>query len=125
MSNRIDRVIVTGAGSGIGLDVARRFFEAGSRLVLNGRDAEKLERAAAALGSPERVALVPGSIAERSTAERLAATARERFGGIDVLVNNAGIFGVKPFLESTEERRFTRAPTERRCASTRTAPRPS
>jgi NAD(P)-dependent dehydrogenase (short-subunit alcohol dehydrogenase family) len=104
MSNRIDRVIITGAGSGIGLDLARRFLAAGSRLVLNGRDGAKLERAAATLGAPgDRIALVPGSIAEPATARRIADAAVLRFGGADVLVNNAGIFGVKPFLESTVE----------------------
>ena len=51
MAQRIDRVVITGAGSGIGLDLARRFLAEGSSLVLNGRDKGKLERAAAALGA--------------------------------------------------------------------------
>ena len=103
MTQRIDRVVITGAGSGIGLDLARRFLAEGSRLVLNGRDKDKLERAAARLGAPERLALVPGSIGDFATGRRLAETARDRFGGVDVLVNNAGVFASKPFLESTEE----------------------
>jgi NAD(P)-dependent dehydrogenase (short-subunit alcohol dehydrogenase family) len=103
MSARIDRVIVTGASSGIGFDIARRFLAEGSSVVLNGRDKARLERAAAALEAEERVAVVAGSIAERGTARRLVEAANERFGGVDVLVNNAGIFGVKPFLESSEE----------------------
>ncbi len=103
MTQRIDRVVITGAGSGIGFDLARRFLAEGSSVVLNGRDKDKLERAAAALGTGERVALVAGSIAERATARRLVEVAHERFGGVDVLVNNAGIFAPKPFLESTEE----------------------
>jgi len=102
MAQRIERVVITGAGSGIGLALARRFLAAGSRLVLNGRDPQKIERAAAALGARERVTTVAGSIAEPATAVRIAAAAREHLGGVDVLVNNAGIFGVKPFLESTE-----------------------
>jgi len=72
-------------------------------VVLNGRDEARLERAAAELGAEDRVATVAGSIGERATARRLALVAHERFGGVDVLVNNAGIFGVKPFLESSEE----------------------
>jgi len=103
VTQRIDRVVITGAGSGIGLDLARRFFAEGSRLVLNGRDKDKLARAAAGLGDPERVAVVAGSIGERATARRLAEVARDRFGGVDVLINNAGIFAPKPFLESSED----------------------
>jgi NADP-dependent 3-hydroxy acid dehydrogenase YdfG len=55
MSANIDRVIVTGASSGIGFDVARLFLEAGSRVVINARDPEKLERARRALGHEGRV----------------------------------------------------------------------
>jgi NAD(P)-dependent dehydrogenase (short-subunit alcohol dehydrogenase family) len=102
MSLRIDRVIITGAGSGIGLDLAQRFLAEGSRVVLNGRDERKLARAAAALGADDRVAIVPGSVGDPATGRRLAQVARERFGGVEVLVNNAGIFAPKPFLESTE-----------------------
>jgi len=50
MTDRIDRVIITGAGSGIGLDMARAFLARGSRLVINGRDPDKLERARRTLG---------------------------------------------------------------------------
>jgi NAD(P)-dependent dehydrogenase (short-subunit alcohol dehydrogenase family) len=99
---RTDRVVITGAGSGIGFAIARRFLDEGASVVLNGRDEEKLARAAAALGKPDRVALVPGHVGAPDTGRRLLDAARERFGGVDVLVNNAGIFGVKPFLESTE-----------------------
>jgi NAD(P)-dependent dehydrogenase (short-subunit alcohol dehydrogenase family) len=103
MTPRIDRVVITGAGSGIGLDMARRFLDEGASVVLNGRDEAKLAAAASALGKPDRVAIVPGHVGAPDTGRRLVAAARERFGGVDVLVNNAGIFGVKPFLESTEE----------------------
>src|SRR5262245_61980841 len=103
MSAKIDRVIVTGAGSGIGEAAARRFVGLGARVVLNGRDKGKLERVAASLGADDRVAVVAGSIADLGTARRLAEVARERFGGVDVLVNNAGLFAPKPFLETTPE----------------------
>ncbi|WP_437778190.1 SDR family NAD(P)-dependent oxidoreductase [Sorangium sp. So ce1097] len=103
MSNRIDRVIITGASSGIGLDLARRFLAEGSSLVLNGRDPDKLERVRRSLEGGARVAAVPGHVGDRATAQAVVAAARERFGGVDVLINSAGIFGVKPFLESTEE----------------------
>lgn len=103
MSVRINRVIVTGASSGIGFDVARRFVAEGSRVIINGRDADKLERARKALGSPERVFAVAGAVGDPATGARLAAEAKTRFDGLDLLINNAGIFGAKPFLESTEE----------------------
>lgn len=102
MSARIDRVIVTGASSGIGFDVARRFLAEGSRVVINGRDAAKLERAREALGHADRVVAVAGAVGDPGTGLRLAEAAKRHFGGVDVLVNNAGIFGAKPFLESTE-----------------------
>jgi NAD(P)-dependent dehydrogenase (short-subunit alcohol dehydrogenase family) len=103
MSDRIDRVVITGAGSGIGLDLARRFVAEGASVVVNGRDREKLEGARRSLGDQRRVVAVAGDVGEASTARAVAAAARERFGGVDVLVNNAGIFGAKPFLESTVE----------------------
>jgi NAD(P)-dependent dehydrogenase (short-subunit alcohol dehydrogenase family) len=102
MADRIDRVIITGAGSGIGLDMARAFLDRGSRLVINGRDVEKLERARQQL-DPARVVAVAGAVGEPATARAIATAAERNLGGADVLVNNAGIFGTKPFLESTVE----------------------
>jgi len=101
MSNRIDRVVITGASSGIGFDIAGRFLAEGSSLVLNARDPEKLETARRRLEGGGRVVAVPGDIGDPATARAVVAAAREHLGGIDVLVNNAGIFGAKPFLEST------------------------
>lgn len=95
--------IVTGGGSGIGAEVARRLAAAGARVVINGRDAEKLEAAARAIDpAGGRVLAVPGDIALPATAGLLVAAAEGRFGGVDILVNNAGIFRPKPFLELTE-----------------------
>lgn len=103
MTTNLNTVLITGASSGIGLDVARGFLEKGSNVVLNARDAEKLSAAAQGLGHESKVALVPGDIGNRETGEKMVNTAVERFGSADVLVNNAGIFALKPFLESTEE----------------------
>ncbi|MDB4976782.1 MAG: glucose dehydrogenase [Myxococcaceae bacterium] len=103
MSERIERVIITGASSGIGFDLAKRFLREGSRVLINGRDPEKLERARLELGSAERVFAVAGHVGDPQTALRLARAAEERLGGADVLVNNAGIFLVKPFLESSDD----------------------
>src|SRR5262249_60114494 len=93
MSQRIDRVIITGASSGIGFHMAARFLAEGSSLVLNARDPEKLEHAVRELGGGPRVVAVAGSVAERGTASAVAGAAERAFGGVDVLGNNAGIFG--------------------------------
>ncbi|MET7769860.1 SDR family NAD(P)-dependent oxidoreductase [Nocardia sp. NPDC005366] len=97
----VKTVIVTGSSSGIGRDIARAFVERGDAVVLNGRDPDKLEAVAAELGAPDRVASVLGDIGSPATGSELVRTAVERFGRVDVLVNNAGIFGTKPFVEVT------------------------
>ncbi|MCY0940772.1 SDR family NAD(P)-dependent oxidoreductase [Streptomyces antarcticus] len=94
--------LITGSSSGIGLDIARAFLASGANVVLNGRDPERLAKAAAGLGRPERTAWVAGSIAEARTGEDLVHTALDRFDSLDVLVNNAGTFSSSPFTEVTE-----------------------
>jgi len=103
MSTNINTVLITGASSGIGLGLDQAFLKVGSNVVLNARNSEKLSAEAKKLGNSAKVALVPGDIGLKETGERLVKVAVERFGSADVLVNNAGIFGVKPFLDSTEE----------------------
>lgn len=102
MTSSIGTVIVTGASSGIGLDIARAFLAQGANVVLNGRDPRKLEQAAAGLGQPSRVATVAGDIGTAATGAALVRVALERFGRVDVLVNNAGSFAPKPFVDVTE-----------------------
>jgi NAD(P)-dependent dehydrogenase (short-subunit alcohol dehydrogenase family) len=92
-------VIVTGASSGIGLALARAYLEEGFNVVCNARKRERLEIAHRELGSPENLLLVEGDIGQPETAERLFAAAIERFGRVHVLVNNAGIFNAKAFVE--------------------------
>ncbi len=103
MSTQTKTVLITGSSSGIGLDIARAFLAKGSNVVLNGRNADKLTAAAKKLGHPERVAVVPGSIADRETGGAMVRIALERFDSVDVLVNNAGTFGAKPFVDVTDE----------------------
>ncbi len=96
-------VIVTGGGSGIGLEVAKRFVDAGANVVINGRDEAKLVAAAAAIdASGERVAFIAADVAKPETAKAVVQKAIDAFGGVDILVNNAGVFEPKPFLELTE-----------------------
>lgn len=101
MSSSHLRVVITGASSGIGLDAARRFLLAGARVVINGSDAGKLARAERRLEGGERVFAVAGDIALPDTARHIAEAARQRLGGLDVLVNSAGIFAPRPFLDTS------------------------
>lgn len=103
MSSNIDRIVITGGTSGIGLDAARRFLRAGSRVLINGSNPTKLEQAERSLDGGARVLAVAGDVADPATARRIADAARERWGGVDVLLNNAGIFAPKPFLETAPE----------------------
>ena len=93
-------VLITGAGTGIGADAARAFARAGSRLVLNGRRESQLQQVADSIDPTGRaVAVVAGDIADQCTSRRMVDVAVERFGTVDVLFNNAGIFTPKPFLD--------------------------
>lgn len=95
--------VVTGGGSGIGKEVAKRFVAEGGSVVIGGRNADKLKAAAADIDpAGARVAWVHGDIADPATGTRLVAEADYRFGGIDVLFNNAGVFRPKSFLDVTE-----------------------
>lgn len=91
--------IVTGSASGIGLAVAKAFLNDGMNVVLNGRTEEKLARAASQLDVPSRLAIVAGDVTQSATAGKLVTAAVERFGRVDVLVNNAGIFESKPIAD--------------------------
>ncbi|MDZ7603830.1 MAG: SDR family NAD(P)-dependent oxidoreductase, partial [Hoeflea sp.] len=96
-------VAVTGGGSGIGRETAVRFVAEGASVVINGRDLAKLETAANEIDpSGAKVAVSAGDIADPATGEALVDLAVSRFGGLDVLVNNAGVFNPKPFLDLTE-----------------------
>ncbi len=96
--------IITGGGSGIGLETARALVAQGAKVVLNGRNAEKLEKAARDIDpNGDSVAFLAGDISDVATGAGLVALAEKRFGGVDILINNAGIFSPKPFLEHTEE----------------------
>jgi NAD(P)-dependent dehydrogenase (short-subunit alcohol dehydrogenase family) len=85
-------VLITGAANGIGRDTARRLAERGAKLALIDRDAEAVQRAAGELG-PNAEPFV-ADVAERDSIATAIAAARERFGGIDVAVANAGISGI-------------------------------
>lgn len=82
--------LITGAGQGIGLGIARAYAAAGVSLVITGRDEAKLERAAGELRALGATTVVStGDSADPAAARRAVQLAVDRFGGLDVLVNNA------------------------------------
>src|SRR5512132_278573 len=81
--------LVTGGGTGIGYAIAQAFRAAGAAVAIAGRDAQRLERAAAALGATALAADVP----DEASVTGLFAALDTRLGGLDVLVNNAGVTG--------------------------------
>lgn len=96
-------VIITGSNSGIGADIARKFLDDGASVVLNGRNHDKLRKVQESLGHSDRVLAVAGDVSDPETGKNLAEQTIKNFGKIDVLVNNAGQFEVKPFLETTSD----------------------
>ncbi|HLI59888.1 MAG TPA: 3-oxoacyl-ACP reductase family protein [Solirubrobacteraceae bacterium] len=100
-----DRVaIVTGASSGLGVAFARGFAEAGADVVLGARRADRLSQTAALVEEAGRAALaVPTDVARPEDCDRLVAAALERFGRVDVLVNNAGVGTAVPATRETPE----------------------
>lgn len=99
-----DRVVwITGASSGIGAATARAFAGAGARLVLSSRDPAALERVRATCPHPESHAVVPLDLARSETFPALAAGVLERFGRVDVLINNGGVSQRALALETTAE----------------------
>lgn len=99
MTTKHKTVVVTGASQGIGAAVARLFLDRGYHVVGNSRNISKKNE----LRHSDSLALVDGDIGLASTAETIMATAVKRFGSVDALVNNAGIFFAKPFTEYTPE----------------------
>lgn len=96
-------VAITGGGSGIGKATAARFFAEGAKIIINGRNAAKLQAAANEIDpSGKRVLTLSGDIADPKTGLAIVDAAVSHFGTLDVLVNNAGVFNPKPFLELTE-----------------------
>src|SRR6478735_3056800 len=102
MSDNASKVlVVTGASAGIGAALARALGAQGHRVVLAARHRDALEQVRAQSGG-EALA-VPTDVTVRHEVERLRDAAIERFGHVDVWVNNAGRGIVRPALELTDE----------------------
>ena len=100
------RVMVTGASLGIGREIAFAFAAAGSRLALtyreHGGEADEVAGRCRDLGSPD-VVTIELDLADEESTRRCAELVEERFGEIDVLVNNAGVVRWRPFLQQSLE----------------------
>jgi NAD(P)-dependent dehydrogenase (short-subunit alcohol dehydrogenase family) len=90
-------VIVTGGSQGIGAGVVKAFLARGYNVVANSRNITQ----SGEFEASDQLALIDGSIAETATAERIAEVAKSKFGSIDALVNNAGLYFAKRFTEYT------------------------
>lgn len=100
MKNQI--AIITGASTGIGKAIAGLFLENGYHLVINSANEANLRATFNELGHHERLTMVAGDISNPAVGQQLVDTAVTRFGGVDVLINNAGIFEPKGFLDVDE-----------------------
>jgi NAD(P)-dependent dehydrogenase (short-subunit alcohol dehydrogenase family) len=92
-------VIVTGASQGIGAGIVQAFLARGYNVVGTSRNATKSK----VLSASNNLTLVDGDIGQMETSQKVAEVAVKRFGSIDALVANAGIYMVKPFTEYTKE----------------------
>jgi NAD(P)-dependent dehydrogenase (short-subunit alcohol dehydrogenase family) len=97
------RVLVTGGTRGIGYGIAKAFLDQGARVAINGRTEESVAAAIEKLGGGDRLVAAPGDIAKVAGCELAVKTAIDALGGLDILVNSAGIGSGRPLAECDEE----------------------
>jgi meso-butanediol dehydrogenase/(S,S)-butanediol dehydrogenase/diacetyl reductase len=95
------RVVINGAGQGIGAAIACGLAESGARVVIGDIDADKAQAVADSIGGAARAIRV--DVRERASVRAAIGLAVAHFGGLDAMFNNAGIAQVRPFLDITEE----------------------
>ena len=95
--------LITGASTGIGAATARLAVEAGYRVVLSARSADKLDALASELGGDEHALAVPADVSEWEENQKLAKAALDRFGRLDVVFANAGFGAQRSFLGDSPE----------------------
>ncbi|MGO3701412.1 L-iditol 2-dehydrogenase [Halomonas sp.] len=99
------RAVITGGARGIGLAIAQRYLAEGAKVIVADIDANAIDDALATLqqdASAERVMGVVLNVCDQASINAMVASVTERFGGIDILVNNAAVFDMAPVLEVTE-----------------------
>jgi rhamnulose-1-phosphate aldolase/alcohol dehydrogenase len=95
--------LVTGAASGIGKAIATRLAAEGAAVVVADRDAAGADELAAALGGPDTAVAVPVDVTDEAAVAGAVAAAGRAYGGIDIVVNNAGLSISKPLLDTTAD----------------------
>ncbi|KAA1247648.1 SDR family NAD(P)-dependent oxidoreductase [Aquimarina sp. RZ0] len=96
-------VIITGASTGIGKEIAKYFITRESNVVMNSSNEENLKKAYIEFGSPSNVLYLAGDISKQETGQKLVTLALKKFKSVDILINNAGVFAPKPFLDVEEK----------------------
>src|SRR5947208_2164896 len=97
------RILITGASSGIGRALAQQLAAAGARLVLAARSEDRLHELAGTLGRPAGdILVVPTDVTRDEDRQHALETAVAHLGGLDVLINNAGVASWAHFADSTE-----------------------
>lgn len=94
--------VITGGARGIGLAIAERYLAEGARVVVADIDQGAIDAAVAGLAGGERVLGLHLDVCDRASIDAMVTSVTERFGGIDILVNNAAVFDMAPVLEVTE-----------------------
>jgi NAD(P)-dependent dehydrogenase (short-subunit alcohol dehydrogenase family) len=97
------RVLITGSSRGIGQAAARVFHSLGAKVAINGRSAGSIANGIAALGGGKGLIPAPGDVATVKGCVEAIRSAVEGLGGLDVLVNSAGVGDARPLLECDEE----------------------
>ncbi len=95
-------ILITGASRGIGKAAAQEFLDLGARVAVNGRTEQSVAAAMAELGGGDRLFAAPGDVATVAGCEAIVSTAVTALGGLDVLVNNAGV-GTDAKIEDSDE----------------------